>query len=228
MLLPTKWDNQYQQWGPRGGLGSDAVFGLGGPIQPHPSRCVTTVVDGWRLAFPPNDTYGGWLVVSEDELTALLHHCRAPLRPDRRTRALLSTDEPVSADISELDGDLEILEVLRQMRNSRPGPSAAPMEHGSSAGRAERSSPGQPFETVGHSRGSVQRKHVEIDRAEAGAERAQPGAWGERRFSVLAWTSIRTVRPSALSSCARLIAALSSATVLTVMPTAPMPSAILA
>lgn len=54
------------------------------------------------------------------------------------------------------------------------------------------------------------------------------GALGERRFSVLAATSMSTVRPSALSRFASSSAAFSSAAVVTRIPTAPMPSAILA
>ena len=57
---------------------------------------------------------------------------------------------------------------------------------------------------------------------------AQPVQAGERRASVLACTSSSTVRPSVLSCWARKMASRSSDAVRTVIPTAPMPSAILA
>lgn len=57
---------------------------------------------------------------------------------------------------------------------------------------------------------------------------AQPAHAGERRASVLACTSSSTVAPSVLSCWARKMASRSSDAVRTVIPTAPMPSAILA
>ena len=51
---------------------------------------------------------------------------------------------------------------------------------------------------------------------------------GDLRSSKRVWTSRRTVLPSALSSCALLIAEANSPGLVTVIPMAPMPSAIFA